>query len=171
MESTFLRRFWWLPVVLGIAALVLSIALFTNPDFNTVLFIKQSGWLLAVFALLFAGFYFFVYRGGAGGQWKPYALALVGLVGGILVASYADILSKTVNWVLGGYALWLGVVQLLSAVRANQRAYFSWITGSASIALGLLMLWNPAFMNLTYLMAAYALLFGAWLVYVGVMQR
>lgn len=171
MNLIFLRRFWWVAVLAGVIILLLGVALFFKPDFSQILFIQQSGWLLATLAVVYAAFYFFIYQSEENNTWKQYAFSALGLVVGILIATYAEVLSTAINWVLGGYALWLGIVQLVAAYKATGRAHFSWITGVLSLLLGALMIWNPDFMNLNYLLATYAAMFGAWLIYVGAVNK
>jgi uncharacterized membrane protein HdeD (DUF308 family) len=170
MRNSF-YRFWWILSLAGVLLISLGVAIFTNPDFNKVLFIKQSGLMLAISGLLYAIFYYLIYKAQPGKNIKPYVLSGSIFILGVVIALFAQSLAVVLHYLLSFYALWLGVLQLVIAARGEGKALFSWVSGGLSFLIGILLIWNPDFMELGYLIGAYAVMLGIWLIFRGLKLR
>jgi uncharacterized membrane protein HdeD (DUF308 family) len=165
MNNLSFSRFWWIVGLAGFGMLTLSVAIFTNPEFSKVLFIKQSGFLLTLAGVLYGLFYYLVYKAQPKKNAKPYLLATAIALTGALVAYFSMQLAGVIHYLLSFYAIWLGILQLAIAIRSEGKAFFSWLAGGLSFALGVLLIWNPEFLRLEYVIAFYSGLLGIWMLY------
>ena len=153
--------FWWLPLLQGIAALVIGILLITNPTATLVTLVIFLGvyWFIGgIFELVSL----FIDRTHFG--WKLVS-GILGILAGIVIVQNplwsAILVPATLVWVLGIFGIIIGAIELF---RAFQGA--GWgvgILGVISIILGLiLMVVNPlvATIVLVYIAAIWAIIGG-----------
>ena len=131
---------WWIPLIQGIALVILGVMLFVNPVSTTVLFVQVLAlyWLISgIFEIVSI----FVDRSAWG--WK-----LLGGIIGILAGYYiltapalgALILGFTVVIMLGIQALILGVVNIIQALRGA--GWGIGVLGIINIHFGVILLGN-----------------------------
>ncbi|MCH8554218.1 MAG: DUF308 domain-containing protein [Schleiferiaceae bacterium] len=154
--------------LLGIAAMLLGLSYFANHDFDNAVFIRQTGWLIILVGAGYGIFYLIRHKDALMAGQQKYLFALIAILIGVLINYFSTTLASVVNLLLAGYAIWLGILQFLSALQQEGKNYFLWATGTLSIILGVLILWNP-FDNLKigYIIGIYALILGSWLLYKG----
>jgi uncharacterized membrane protein HdeD (DUF308 family) len=153
--------FWWLPLLQGIAALIVGILLLTNPAATLVTLV------------IFLGVYWFI-----GGIFEIVSLFLdrthwgwklvsgiLGILAGIVIVQNplwsAILVPATLVWILGIFGIIIGAIELFRAVQGA--GWGVGILGVISIILGLILLGgNPlvATIVLVYVAAIWAIIGG-----------
>ena len=162
---------WWIPLVQGIALIILGVLLFINPVTTTVFFVQVLAlyWLISgVFEIVSL----FVDRSAWG--WK-----LIGGIIGILAGYYvltdpaigAIILGFTVVVMLGIQALFLGVVNIIQALRGA--GWGIGILGVINVIFGVILLSNSliATASLPWVLGAVAVVGGISTLYMALRLR
>jgi uncharacterized membrane protein HdeD (DUF308 family) len=152
---------WWLPLLEGIALIIIGILLFTDTEqtvFTLVLFLGIWWFISGIFDLISL----FVDRTHWG--WKLFS-GILGIIAGLVVIRHpywaALLVPATLVWILGIFGIVIGVVALF---RAFQGA--GWgigILGIVSIVLGIIILGAnivPAAVTVIYVGAIWAIIGG-----------
>lgn len=158
-------RNWWMLLLRGIAGVVFGLLTFLAPGVS-----------LTTIVLVFGGYAFFdgilslltAVKGRREGDGWPWAVVLEGVAG--IAIGIATLLSPTLTalallWVVAGWALATGIVEIVLAVRLRRVLTGEWLlilSGFLSVGLGVMLVLYPAtgLVTLTLWVGAYALLFG-----------
>jgi len=158
-------RNWWMLLLRGIAGVVFGLLTFLAPGVS-----------LTTIVLVFGGYAFFdgilslltAVKGRREGDGWPWAVVLEGVAG--IAIGIATLLSPTLTalallWVVAGWALATGIVEIVLAVRLRRVLTGEWLlilSGVLSVGLGVMLVLYPAtgLVTLTLWVGAYALLFG-----------
>jgi uncharacterized membrane protein HdeD (DUF308 family) len=112
----------------------------------------------------------FSHKEGPGLPW--WALLLEGLLGiaaGIICFAFPGIAAITLVFLIAGWAVMTGVLQLIAAIRLRKEIegeFWLGLTGVLSILFGLLLVFRPGLglLTITWLIGGYALVFGIFLI-------
>ncbi len=162
---------WWIPLIQGIALVILGVMLFVNPVSTTVLFVQVLAlyWLISgIFEIVSI----FVDRSAWG--WK-----LLGGIIGILAGYYvltapalgAIVLGFTLVVMLGIQALILGVVNIIQALRGA--GWGIGLLGVINVIFGVILLGNSliATASLPWVLGAVAVVGGISAIFMALRLR
>jgi uncharacterized membrane protein HdeD (DUF308 family) len=167
----FLSRYWWVLVVRGLIAILLGVFAFTSP-------VQTIAALVLVFGVVaLADGIFAVGAAIAGRQLTPYwsVMLLQGLLGigvGLLTLFNPAITTVALLIYIATWAIGLGVLQVIAAVRLRHDISGEWwlaIGGILSVAFGVLLILRPAqgALAVLWLIGLYAIVWGAMLMIGG----
>lgn len=126
-----LRAVWWLPVLRGVALLVLGLLLMAQPAAS----VQAIVWLFGVFAVLdgvVAVVQGLAERGAAGWSWWV-VQGLAGVVVGGVVMLWPGPTVRVLFFLLAAWLLVLGVIAILGAVAMGRRAGWHWPLASGLV--------------------------------------
>jgi uncharacterized membrane protein HdeD (DUF308 family) len=159
-----LKRYWWVSVIRGLAAIVFGVIAFAYP-----------GLALATLVLLFGAWVlidgvFRIVSATAGRASDPdwgfhLIVGILGVVIGFLTFHSPGITALALIIYIGAWALMIGAVEIALAIKLRREIKGEWfliLMGLASILFAVLILWNPApgALALLWLIASYAIVFG-----------
>ena len=170
-----LSRNWWLVVLRGVLGIAFGVITFVAPAIS-----------LAALVLLFGAYAFAdgvlaiasaVRRRTTTDRW--WILLLEGLVGigaGLVTLFLPGITALVLLYIIAGWAVATGILELVAAVRLRKEIKHEWLlalSGIASVAFGVLIALFPGAgaLALVIWIGAYAFVFGALLVALGVRLR
>jgi uncharacterized membrane protein HdeD (DUF308 family) len=170
-----LSRNWWLVVLRGVLGIAFGVITFVAPAIS-----------LAALVLLFGAYAFAdgvlaiasaVRRRTTTDRW--WILLLEGLVGigaGLVTLFLPGITALVLLYIIAGWAVATGILELVAAVRLRKEIKHEWLlalSGIASVAFGVLIALLPGAGTLALVIwiGAYAFVFGALLVALGVRLR
>lgn len=163
-----LTRNWWLLLLRGLAAIAFAVMTWIWP-----------GLTIAVFVLLFGAFAFadgvlgiwgaITGPKGDRNRWLLLLWGIVGLAAGALAILAPGLVAASFVFLIAGWAILTGVLQIVAAIRLREAIEGEWIlivAGLASIAFGVILGLRPAAgaVALSWLVAGYAFLFGVLLI-------
>ncbi|BCX04231.1 MAG: hypothetical protein KatS3mg053_2169 [Candidatus Roseilinea sp.] len=144
-----IRKTWWVPLIQGIAAVIIGVLLLTNPATTLIAIALFLGafWLVGgIFDIIGA----FTRRDGDRGWFWPLVAGLISVIAGLLLLSQpiagAIILPVTLAILIGAGAIVSGIFNIIWAIRArNEIQGEGWLIlwGVISILLGIYVLANP----------------------------
>jgi uncharacterized membrane protein HdeD (DUF308 family) len=166
-----LSKYWWVLVVRGVIAIALGIFAFVWP-------LQTIAALVLVFgATALVDGIFAVVASIAGHRLTSYwwVLLLQGLLGvgvGILTLFNPAITAVALLLYIAVWAIGIGVLQVIAAVRLRHDITGEWwlaLGGIASVAFGVLLMWNPAggALAVLWLIGSFALVWGVMLLLGG----
>jgi uncharacterized membrane protein HdeD (DUF308 family) len=166
---------WWTLVVRGIAAIVFGVLTFTIPRISLMALVML--WAIytlvdGVFALAMAA-----RRGRAGQTWGTLLFeGLVGVAAGVVTFAWPGITALALLIVIAARAIMTGIAEIAAAIALRKHIHGEWMLaagGLLSIAFGVLLLAFPAAGALAVitLIGAYAILFGALMIGLGLRVR
>jgi uncharacterized membrane protein HdeD (DUF308 family) len=165
-----LSRNWWAVALRGLAGILFGIITFVAPGIS-----------LAALVLLFGAYAFAdgvlaivsaVRRRGADRWWLLLLEGLVGIAAGILTLLWPGITAIALLYVVAAWALVTGAFEIAAAIRLRKVITHEWLlalSGVLSVALGVLLVLapGPGALALVIWIGAYAFVFGALLVALG----
>jgi uncharacterized membrane protein HdeD (DUF308 family) len=166
-----LTRNWWVLILRGILAVTFGVLAFSRP-----------GMTLAALVLLFGAYVFvdgifaiFLAIGGGEERRDRWLLLLEGALGliiGIMTFWSPGITALSLILYIAAWSLATGVLKIAGAVRLRkdiEGEVWLALSGIASILFAFIVLWNPVAGALAFLwvIATYAILFGAFLIILG----
>lgn len=172
---TMLTRNWWLVALRGLLAVIFGIITMIWPGLS-----------LTVLVLLFGGYAFVdgVFSLWAGFQQRStndrwWALLLEGLVGigaGILTFLWPDITLLVLLYFIATWAIVTGIFEVVAAIRLRREIEGEWLlalSGILSVIFGILIILFPAagLVTISWIIAAYAIVFGIVLIILGFRLR
>lgn len=164
MDNTLVRN-WWALLVRGLLAIAFGLLAWAWPvktAFIIVLLFGGYAFADGIFALVSA---FRARR--REGRWWPVALeGVLGIAAGLVAFLRPGLAALGLVIVIAAWALSTGVMELIAAVRLRKHIKGEWLlalSGVLSIALGVVLLINPAagILAMTWVIAAYAIAYGA----------
>ena len=164
---TFLSRYWWVLVVRGAMAILLGVFAFIRPA-QTV-----AGLVLAFGAVALIDGTFASAAAIAGRKLTPdwWVILLQGLLGigiGVLTLFNPAITAVAILIYIAAWAIGLGVLQVVAAVRLRHEITGEWwlaLGGITGVAFGILLMLRPAAgaLAVLWLIGSYALVWGVML--------
>ena len=170
-----LKRYWWVPVIRGIAGIVFGVIAFAYP-----------GLALATLVLLFGAWVLIdgVFRivGATAGRasdpdWGFHLIiGILGIVVGVLTFRAPGITALALIIYIAAWALMIGAAEIALAIKLRREIKGEWfliLMGLASIIFAVLLLWNPGpgAVALLWLIASYAIVFGILAIFFGFRLR
>jgi uncharacterized membrane protein HdeD (DUF308 family) len=166
---------WWTLVLRGVAAVIFGILTFIAPGaslFALVLLFGAYAIANGVIDLVLA-----VRRPAGEPRWGSLVFeGIVSIVAGVLTLVWPGITALVLLFFIAAWAIATGVAQLIAAVRLRKQIRGEWLlalSGALSIAFGGLLLVFPGAGALAVVIwiGAYAIVFGALLIALGVRLR
>lgn len=157
-----LARNWWAVALRGLAALIFGILAFWVPGAAaTVLVLLFGAYALwdGVFALVGA------FRSQGNRRWALVLEGVVGIIAGVLTFLWPNIATVSLLFIIAAWAILTGIAEIIAAIRLREEIEGEWLLmlgGLLSVAFGIAAaLWPAAgVLAVTWLVAAYAILFG-----------
>ncbi len=167
-------RYWWMVALRGLLLLLLGVAAITRPGATLtvlVLWIGAGFLVNGAFALGAA----IVGRDVQGRGWLVLD-GLLGIAAGILTFVYPGITGLVLLWLVAGWAIVSGVLQIAAAVQFRKVIRGEWLLGLAgalAILFGVLLIARPAagLLTLTLLIGWFAIFYGVVLIALGFRLR
>ncbi|MGH2522060.1 MAG: HdeD family acid-resistance protein, partial [Anaerolineales bacterium] len=116
-------------------------------------------------------------RYGESPRWWVFLIeGLVGIAAGILTFVWPGLTGVILLYLIAGWAIFTGVFEVVAAIRLRKEIDNEWLLalgGVASVIFGVLLVLRPAAgaLAVVWLIGAYALIFGALLVALGLRLR
>ena len=170
-----LSRNWWTLVVRGIFAIIFGILAFVWPELTLVTLVIFFG----AYALVDGIFAIFGAIGGWGEKDDHWLLLLGGLLGvgiGIMTFRAPGMTTILLLIYIAAWGLSTGILEFVVAIRLRNEIKGEWLmilSGIASVLFALLLMIFPAAgaLGLLWLIAGYAVVFGAILIGLGLKPR
>jgi uncharacterized membrane protein HdeD (DUF308 family) len=170
-----LKRYWWVPVIRGIAGIVFGVIAFAYPGLALATLILLFGaWVLidGVFRII----------GATAGRasdpdWGLHLIiGILGIVVGVLTFRAPGITALALIIYIAAWALMIGAAEIALAIKLRREIkgeWFLFVMGLASIIFAVLLLWNPGpgAVALLWLIASYAIVFGVLAIFFGFRLR
>ncbi|MCP2258445.1 Uncharacterized membrane protein HdeD, DUF308 family [Streptoalloteichus tenebrarius] len=175
MGELLLRR-WWMPVVRGVAAILFGVLALVWPGVTLLALVLLWG----VFALVdgvVALSMVATDRGVPGvDRWTWGLLGVLGLLAGLAALVWPGITALALLLVIAAWAVVVGVLQIVGAVRLRRVIRNEWllgIAGALSVLLGVLLFVQPGAgaLALVTVIGVFAILWGVALVVLGLRLR
>lgn len=170
-----LTRYWWVLVLRGLVSVLFAGFAFLNPHAAFATLVLALGLFLLVdgATALYLGLRM---RGKDADWWMVLLEGVLGVFLGVLTFVNPDITAAGVILFVALWCLVTGVFEISTAIRLRKEIDNEWLLGIAgglSVALGLLMLFNPTAgaLSITLWIGIYALLFGLLLLGLGLRVR
>lgn len=144
-----IRKTWWVPLIQGIASVIIGVLLLTNPATTLIaiaLFLGAFWFVGGIFDVIGA----FTRRDGDKGWFWPLLAGIISIIAGLLLLSQpiagAIILPVTLAILIGAGAVVSGIFNIIWAIRVRKEIQGEiWLIlwGVISILLGIYVLANP----------------------------
>ncbi len=170
-----LAQRWWVLTIRGLAAILFGILTFVAPQISLITLVLLWG----AYALVDGAFNLVMgFRGrGRLPRWGVLAAeGVVSIAAGVLTCMWPGITALVLLYIIAGWAVVTGVMEIVAAVRLRKQIRGEWMLGLAgvlSIAFGVLLALFPGAGALTVVLwiGAYAVVFGALLVALSIRLR
>jgi len=170
-----LAKYWWVLVVRGLLAIGFGIAAYASPALTLATLVLFFG----AFALVSGAFAVIGAIAGRRGHEDWWVLLLEGLLGvafGVLTLRAPGLTAVVLVLYIAAWALITGVLELISAIRLRKEIegeFWLGLSGLISIAFGMLLMIAPGSgaLALLWVIAAYAVVWGAFLIFLGFRVR
>jgi uncharacterized membrane protein HdeD (DUF308 family) len=170
---TTLAQNWWTLALRGLAAVIFGILAFVWPDITfTVLVLFFGAYALwdGVFALIGA------FRTGGERRWLLILEGLVGIAAGIVTFIWPGAASLAILTIIAAWAIMTGIFEIIAAIRLRAELEGEWLmllSGLLSVLFGIaLAIWPVAgLVAITWMIGAYAIIFGILLISLGIRVR
>jgi uncharacterized membrane protein HdeD (DUF308 family) len=171
-----LSRYWWAVVLRGVAAVLFGLMALIWPALTLIVLVALFGAYAlvdGVITLTTAA----LGRGRPGRQrgWLVVE-GIAGILTGVVAFAWPHITALVLLWLIAGWALVTGVLEIVAAVRLRREISGEWLlglSGALSVLFGILLVVWPASGALTVvvLIGIYAIVFGVALVGLGLRLR
>jgi uncharacterized membrane protein HdeD (DUF308 family) len=170
-----LARNWWTMALRGLVAVLFGIAAFAWPDLTLLAMV----WLFGIYALLDGIFSLIsgVTNRGENERWWLLLLeGAVGIAAGIIAILWPGITAFALLYLIAAWAIITGVLEIATAIRLRQEIEGEWLmalSGFLSLVFGILLVIWPGVgvLAVIWLIAAYAIVFGIFLIILGFRMR
>jgi uncharacterized membrane protein HdeD (DUF308 family) len=164
---------WWALVLRGVAAIVFGILSYIWPGITfTVLVLLFGAYALwdGVFALVGA------FRTQGDRRWSLILEGIVGIGAGLLTFFWPQAATFALIYIIAGWAVATGILEIIAAIRLREEIEGEWVlllSGLLSVLFGIaIAIWPAAgLLAVTWIIGAYAILFGILLVVLGFRLR
>ena len=168
---TFLSRYWWVLVVRGAMAILLGVFAFIRPV-QTVASLVLAFGAVALIDGTFASAAAIAGRKLTPDWWVVLLQGLLGIGIGVLTLFNPAITAVAILIYIAAWAIGLGVLQVVAAVRLRHEITGEWwlaLGGITGVAFGILLMLRPAqgALAVLWLIGSYALVWGVMLMVGG----
>ena len=172
---TQLTRNWWAVALRGVVAIFYGVIALVWPGLTLEILVLLFG-AYALVDGVFAIIASFTHRTGHDRWWVLFLEGLVGIAAGIITVLRPGLATLVLLFVISFWAIVTGVLEIVAAIRLRKEIQGEWMLalgGIASLVFGVLLLLFPAAGALTvaWLIGAYAIIFGAMLLGLGLRLR
>ncbi len=166
---------WWVVVLRGLAGMTFGLVTFFAPGISLAALVLVFGayaFADGVLAIISA-----IRRERPGDRWWMFLLeGIAGIAAGVVTLIWPGITALVLLYVIAAWALVTGVLEIAVAIRLRKAIKGEWLlilSGILSVALGvMLVLWpGPGALALVIWIGAYAFVFGALLLALGLRLR
>jgi uncharacterized membrane protein HdeD (DUF308 family) len=166
-----LGKNWGWIALRGAAAVIFGVLAFAWPVkalFVLVLFFGAYALVEGIFALIAA----FRVRDGGKPMWSFVVIGILGIAAGIVTFLWPGITALALLSLIAVWALFMGVFQIVAAVRLRKEITHEWLLGLSgllSVVFGVAMLARPVegLLAIVWVIAAYSIVFGILLIVLG----
>src|SRR5512133_1279445 len=159
-------RYWWFVALRGLAAVLFGVAAFAWPGLTLALLVLLFGAYAVV-----DGVFALVYAFGSGRRFRGWLVVegLAGFVLGIIALVWPGITALTLLYLIAGWAVVTGVLEIVAAIGLRKVIRNEWmlgLSGLASVIFGVVLAIQPGSgaLALIWLIGAYAIVFGVLLI-------
>jgi len=172
---TQLTRNWWIVALRGVFAIIYGLMALVWPGLTLELLVLFFGAYMlmdGVFTFISA----FTNRAGRERWWVLLLEGLVSIFAGLVTFFNPNLATLALLFVISFWAIVTGVLEVVAAIRLRKEIQDEWLlalSGVVSLVLGVLLLIFPAagVLTIAWMIAWYAILFGATLVGLGFRLR
>jgi uncharacterized membrane protein HdeD (DUF308 family) len=170
-----LSQNWWLVVLRGILGILFGVLAFVWPQITWLTLIIMFG----VYAIIdgIIAIVSGLSRTRESSRWWVFLIeGLIGIGAGIVALVWPGVTSLVLIYMIASWAVITGILEIAAAIRLRNEISNEWVLGLGglvSIGLGVLLFFQPAAGGLAIIwtIAAYALIFGVLLVFLGFRLR
>jgi uncharacterized membrane protein HdeD (DUF308 family) len=170
---TTLAQNWWTLALRGLAAVIFGILAYIWPDITfTVLVLFFGAYALwdGVFALIGA------FRTAGERRWMLVLEGLVGIAAGLVTFFWPGAATLAILTIIAAWAIVTGIFEIIAAIRLRAEIEGEWfmlLSGLLSVLFGIaLAIWPAAgLVAVTWMIGAYAIIFGILLIVLGFRLR
>ncbi|NDJ36468.1 MAG: HdeD family acid-resistance protein [Chloroflexi bacterium] len=170
-----LSRFWWVPVLRGVAAIIFGILALVLPGITLLALV----FMFAAYAVIdgvLSAITGFQARGTNDRWWLGIIEGIVGIVAGVLAFIWPNITAFVLLIFIAAWAIITGIIEIAGAIRLRNEIEGEWllaIAGVLSIALGVLLFLfpGPGAVGLVWMIGLYAIMFGVTQIVLGILLR
>src|SRR5262249_22012710 len=169
-----LAKYWWAVALRGAAAIIFGLVAMIWPSATVLVLVVLFGAYALVDGVFTLGSA--IVGGGEPGTSRIW-MAVEGIAGiGIMTFVWPGVTTLVLLWLIAAWALVTGIVEIVAAVRLRREIQGEWmlaLSGALSVLFGILLAVWPASgaLALVFLIGAYAVVFGAVLVMLGLRLR
>lgn len=164
---------WWTLVLRGLAAIIFGVLAYVWPDITfTVLVLLFGAYALwdGVFALISA------FRTEGDRRWVLVLEGLVGIAAGLVTFFWPGAATLAILTIIAAWAIVTGIFEIIGAIRLRKEIdgeWFLFFSGLLSVLFGIaLVIWPVAgLVAVTWMIGAYAIVFGILLIALGFRLR
>jgi uncharacterized membrane protein HdeD (DUF308 family) len=172
---TYLAKNWWALALRGVLGVFFGLAALMWPQITLVVLVLLFG----AYALVDGVFNLMTVVMGQNRPrewWAVLLEALVGIGVGIVTFAWPEITAVALLFLIAAWAIITGVFEIVASIRLRDEIKGEWLlalAGVLSLAFGIVLLVNPGAgaIALVGLIGAYAIVFGALLVVLGLRLR
>ncbi len=170
---TNLSHNWWVLVLRGVAAIIFGILAYIWPGLTfTVLVLFFGAYALwdGIFALIGA------FRTDSDRRWALVVEGLAGIAAGVVTFIWTGAATFAMLFIIAAWAIVTGIMEIVAAIRLREEIHGEWLLllgGLLSVVFGALIAIFPlaGLLAVTWMIAAYAIIFGVLLVVLGFRVR
>jgi uncharacterized membrane protein HdeD (DUF308 family) len=170
-----LERQWGWVALRGAAAIVFGVLAYASPAATLqtlVLFWGAYALVDGAFALV-AGFRM---RDNGKPLWAMIAVGVLGVLAGVATFAWPALTAITLVFIIGYWAVLIGVFQIVAAIRFRRTIHNEWLLGFSgllSIVFGALLIYQPGAgaLTLVWFIGSYAMVFGVLLIVLALRLR
>ena len=173
-EGDLARQWGWI-ALRGVAAIAFGALAYASPGATlTTLVIFWGAYALVDGALALVGG--FTMRDNGKPLWAMIVIGLIGIGAGLATFMWPGLTALTLIFIIGYWAILIGVFQIVAAIRLRKTIDNEWLLGLSgllSIVFGLLLIVLPGAgaLALIWLIGSYAIIFGVLLIALALRLR
>jgi uncharacterized membrane protein HdeD (DUF308 family) len=170
-----LARWWWTFVVRGLLAIAFGVLAFFAPGLGIAVLVG----LFAAWALIDGVTSLVTGIGGRNRDrswWLEILEGVVSIIAGIIALAFPVLAAEVLVIIIAAWAIVTGIFEIIAAIRLREQIkgeFWLGLAGLASILFGVILLVFPGVgaLSLVWLIGSFALVFGVFLVILGLRLR
>lgn len=170
-----LARWWWTFILRGILAIAFGVLAFFAPSLGIAVLVGLfAAWALIDGATNLASG--LRSRGRDRGWWLAILEGIVGIVAGVIALLFPAYAAEALVLIIGAWAIVTGIFEIVAAIRLREQITGElWLAlaGLASVMYGVVLFLFPGVgaLGLVWLIGGFAIVFGAFLIALGLRLR